>query len=1159
MKNMRWLKVVLFGVALTSLALGGRAALANRVTGDQLASDKVRRDPPAQPAALEAPPPYFYGTGAIPPGYRKTIILNRFASLSSRILLSVDTTAWPGGDVSLPGVKVRARGNGYFEVATLDGSLAPASGVPFNFVVFNTSSVGSSIIGTAQIAAGTHNVGVNLGSITANSIVLLTVDTTSTGYDSLLTGLKVNNHGAGFFTVTTLDLSNPPVTLPFTYLVVNSDFQAGTGKIPSGIYNVGFSNFTISNPTAVFVTVDATTIPGADVSLPGVKVNNHGGSFFTVTTDRLATAPATGVPFNYLILQPPQQWEELGPYSRSANSWTIVADPFNRFNLYVGSEWGGVFKTTNGGDTWTAAWQGQPLVGITRLTMPPGNTNRLFGLARDGYVWQTNDGGSTWARLPNQVPGLTGTYGQGGYLATNGPNTVYVCSDAGLYSLTVPGTTWTTVAVGPAGTHQCSDFVVASSGFYAAFRDIGVWANLGGGFVQVKSPISVPITPTGTLVPNAPIRVAVGTNRIVLNYGCEIYTNSLSNLSSPESNHTWSYKGRRCYTSQNGYDLAAAISPTDPNHFIVSGNEAQVTRDGGATWSGHLPVGQDDHEVVFWNDNYVYMATDNGPRVSSDGGSTWREAETNSFITDGPPTKEYYDLSVSLGDQFGRAYVGGNAQDSGAVAIVGRSAGFGSCGGEDGLFKVAPQPTSVITFDGRRASHFRTYETYESDPTHLLVGDVTVRGPDFRSPQSPGDEGYSTLPGQFDEEGYYPRPTCAQASTTFPSGIAVIAVANASGGNVLIGLDDGSVWRATSGTNGTSYQPIGFASPTPVTAIYFAADSTAYVGWQSGTTGKITSSFATTPITGFITAPASGTAIVSFASRYGDATEVYAATNSAVYRTTNGGSNWLDVTGADLGANLAQGMEIAGLARDLNHPYLYAAVGHRRFWYGGGASFSNVWRSSAPVTTTSWVTISQGLPTGLPISDIGISPDRALYIATDGRGIWWRRDVASNVGLSDFSPSIGSSDADLTTTFTLTWTHPIKWRDLNTLDLRLRDGDDIPVWVRFTEGVTSTLSLLDSTGNILTTGLPGDPIVLESNTARFDLEHSSFLGTGPTGPSVTVKFAVSVKPVASARTYSIELLATDDFDNAQGPDRVGTWTVFGPYKVYLPIALLNAP
>ena len=323
-----------------------------------------------------------------------------------------------------------------------------------------------------------------------------------------------------------------------------------------------------------------------------------------------------------------------------------------------------MWKTTNGGDTWLSAWQGQPLVGITRLAMSPGNSNRLFALARDGYLWWTDNAGASWTQLPNRVPGLTETYYQGGYLVAEGVGGIFVCSDAGLYHLSLPGPNW--VSTGPAGTHACSGIAVTPSETFMAFRDIGVWRSFGGSPEQIKLPISVPITTTGPVAANQPIRVAVSQNKIVLNYGCEIYTNSLANLSAPDSNGTWAYKGRRCYWSQNGYDLAAAISPTDPNHFVVSGNEAQVTRDGGTTWSGHLPVGQDDHEIAFWNDDYVYIATDNGPRVSSDGGSTWREAETNSFLTDGPPTKEYYDLSVSLADQFGRVEVGGNAQDSGA-------------------------------------------------------------------------------------------------------------------------------------------------------------------------------------------------------------------------------------------------------------------------------------------------------------------------------------------------------------------------------------------------------------------------------------------------------------------------------------------------------------
>ena len=399
--------------------------------------------------------------------------------------------------------------------------------------------------------------------------------------------------------------------------------------------------------------------------------------------------------------------------------------------------------------------------------------------------------------------------------------------------------------------------------------------------------------------------------------------------------------------------------------------------------------------------------------------------------------------------------------------MIGRTAGFNSCAGESGLFKVAPRALAQSLNAGGRATAFRTYGTDSGEPDQLFLGDVTVRGPDYRAPQSPGDEGYSTQPGEFNEEGYYPRVTCTDANPTFPAAIQVIAVSNAAIDTALIGLANGSVWRAAPGTNGKTFEQIIFAHPSsPVTALYFASDNVVYVGWGSGAVGKITSPFANPPVTSFSATPAAGIPIIAFASRYGEVNEVYAATGQAIYATVGGGDVWTDVTGAatpgSLKTNLSQGMEIVGLARDFNHPYLYLAVGHSRFWRSTDASASNVWRSQTPVSGSAWSQFSQGLPAGLPITGVGISPDRALFIATDGRGIWWRRDVASNVGLSDLSPAIGSSDADITTTFTLTWTHPITWRDLNTLDLRLRDGDDIPVWVRFTEGVTSTFSLLDS-------------------------------------------------------------------------------------------------
>lgn len=1129
-------------VLMTAVFRGGAASAKPlvRVNMRSLVQTRIGGSASESPAdennvEAESPPLYFYGTAAIPSGFRNTDISSRFITANSKILLTVDTTAVPGSDVALPGVMVRSKGNGYFTVSTLDRSIAPPSGIPFNYIVFNVPNIGGSVLGSAQIPKGVYNTGVNSGAATANSIILLTVDESSLATDVAVSGLKVNNHGAGFFSVTTLSLATAPNSgIPFTYLIVNGDFMAGTGKVPASVYNAGVNNTSIANPSGVFLTVDATTIPGSDVSLPGLKVNNHGGSFFTVTTDKLTSAPSTGVPYNYVVFQPPPQWEELGPTALSGNSWTVAVDPANRLIQYIGSQWGGVWKTVNGGNTWSSAWQGRPLIGITRLAIS--GSNRLFALARNGMVYWSDNAGSSWTQIPKAVPNLTETYFQGGQLGTNGPSAIYVCSDAGLYYWIIepaPGSTdWQ--AAGPVGTHPCTDWVNGNGiGFFAAFRDIGVWADFGGGYIQVKTPVAPA---------NRPIRIALGQGRIVLNYDCIVYVNAISSLNSPDSNGTWSNKGQHCATSQNGYDLAVAISPTDKNHFIITGNEADLTRDGGATWSGHLGVGQDDHQVTFWNDTFLYMSTDNGPRMSADGGSTWKQSEDNDYYTDGPPAKEYYDLSVSLADQFGRVYSGGNAQDSGAVAMIGRTAGFGTCGGENGLSTVAPRSLNIANPDGTRSSRFRVYATYEGDAKHLQVADITALGPDFRPPDPPsGEEG--TLP--------VVNSCSIYATPTFPSDISAIAVSNAAIDTVLVGLDGGEVWRAVPGTSGKTFDRIVTVDPAlPVTALYFASDNVAFVGYPSGVIVRITSPFAATVTNKFVTAPSPGQPVVAFASSYGDATTIYAATAGSIFLSQNSGDSWTDITGPSnantLKANLAQGMEIVGLVRDLHHPYLYLAVGHSRFWDSTEAPNSAIWRCQAPLCGGAWSNFSQGLPLGLPVTNIGLSPDRALFIGTDGRAIWWRRDIASNVGISQLSPTNGTGPSDTPTTFVLTWTHPVRWRDLNTLDLRLHDLDDIPLWIRFTEGTTGTFSLLDAIGNVVSSGEAGSNLVLESDTAAFDLAKSGFQGTGPDGPSVTITFTVLFKAPLRDRTFNLELLATDDDGNSQGPDKAGAWTITPP-------------
>lgn len=163
------------------------------------------------------------------------------------------------------------------------------------------------------------------------------------------------------------------------------------------------------------------------------------------------------------------------------------------------------------------------------------------------------------------------------------------------------------------------------------------------------------------------------------------------------------------------------------------------------------------------------------------------------------------------------------------------------------------------------------------------------------------------------------------------------------------------------------------------------------------------------------------------------------------------------------------------------------------------------------------------------------------------------RVVQGIVGISSVTPNMGGTDVDLQTTFVVSWTHTTdSWRVIEHLDLRLVDADGVGLWARFTEGVTGTWSLLDRDGEVVGYALAGSADPLESDTAILDVADSTFAGSGPTGFSMNVHFTVRFKPAAAGRRYNIELYASDDNGDIQGPDVMGEFSV-GIKTVYLPL------
>ena len=85
-----------------------------------------------------------------------------------------------------------------------------------------------------------------------------------------------------------------------------------------------------------------------------------------------------------------------------AGAWRAERKPWT---MISGSEEGGIFKTTDGGDNWKRLEGGLPtgLIGRTSVAVSPANPNRVWVLIEakgdEGGVYRTDDGGDSWRRV----------------------------------------------------------------------------------------------------------------------------------------------------------------------------------------------------------------------------------------------------------------------------------------------------------------------------------------------------------------------------------------------------------------------------------------------------------------------------------------------------------------------------------------------------------------------------------------------------------------------------------------------------------------------------------------------------------------------------------------------------------------------------------------
>ena len=114
-------------------------------------------------------------------------------------------------------------------------------------------------------------------------------------------------------------------------------------------------------------------------------------------------------------------WEHVLALSDSTGAVALSMNPFNPREIYAGAwrgerkPWsllsgatdGGVYKTTDGGDTWNRLEGGLPegLVGKVGVSVSRANPNRVWAILEaepDGGLYRSDDGGKTWTRVNSE-------------------------------------------------------------------------------------------------------------------------------------------------------------------------------------------------------------------------------------------------------------------------------------------------------------------------------------------------------------------------------------------------------------------------------------------------------------------------------------------------------------------------------------------------------------------------------------------------------------------------------------------------------------------------------------------------------------------------------------------------------------------------------------
>ena len=526
-----------------------------------------------------------------------------------------------------------------------------------------------------------------------------------------------------------------------------------------------------------------------------------------------------------LLRAPPpvagNSWTPIGPEGIPINLTSIgrltaiAVHPTNSSIIYIGGAQGGVWKTTNGGSSWTPLTDGECSLAMGAIAIDPVDPQIVYAgtgeqhFSGDSYygcgILRSTNGGASWTQLGASIfQTLSGGAKISRILidpstaGTVTTTTILVASDFGLYRSTDGGTNLTRTLTG----------TVTDLAMHPTDPDT-LYAARWGSNVSKSSDGGVSWTDVG----NGWATGSIGRTHVTISPSTpSILYSSVHNSANSQLLGIWkTVDGGALWTqlaatgascgSQCWYDHHIAVHPTNPDTVYFGGILLYRSVNGGGSFSSVLGgMHVDQHTFAFdpQDPDIVFAGNDGGIYRSDVGGTVWTSLNTNLALT------QFYS-GISL-HPFDPSIVLGGTQDNGTLLyqgaidwshVLGGDGGFTAIDFENPTIRYAETQWSAGTsFGGPRRSDGGAFNRKVNGI------DITESGlfipPLVMDPSNP-EVLYFGLTSLFRTGDRAENWT--QAGSGFGGRVSAIAPSATDGGIIYVGTDIGRV-QMTADTGG---------------------------------------------------------------------------------------------------------------------------------------------------------------------------------------------------------------------------------------------------------------------------------------------------------------------------------------------------------------------